>query len=50
MAPAIAVGRRARPNSFHFRISHQAREDVMFYLLTVVLGVAVGYLVAFGMQ
>jgi hypothetical protein len=48
MPPAISVGKSARPNSFHFRISRQARKDVTFYLLTVVLSVAVGYLVAFG--
>ena len=48
VAPAIAVATRARTSSFHVRISHQAREDLTFYVLTVVLCVAVGYFVAFG--
>jgi hypothetical protein len=54
MAPAIAAERSGRPSfpslrgigEFHFGISRHAREEVPLYVLTVVLSVAVGCLVA----
>jgi hypothetical protein len=50
LAPAIAVATRGRPSSFHFRINHETRENLTVYVLAVALGVAVGYLVAFGVR
>jgi hypothetical protein len=49
-APAIAVATKARSSSFHLRISHPAREDLTFYVIAIVLCVALGYLVAVAVQ
>jgi hypothetical protein len=46
LARALTFAARARPLAFQLGIGPQAREDATFYVLTVVLGIAVGFLVA----